>query len=182
MDAEMSATLRLLFLDFDGVLNSRKYFNQRGPRTQPEDDIDPATIELVNEIIRQTGASIVVSSTWRRLFDPDWITAMLERKGLWARIVGSTPYVRPRRFSETIMRGQEIATFIDSFPRQIASFSILDDGNDMLSLTHRLARTDSADGLTCSEVTKAIEHLGTDLTREERVSIERLAFEISEDT
>ncbi len=55
---------RLVFLDFDGVLNSEASVAQLGTRYK----FWPTSIEALNEILAQSGARIVISSTWRELW------------------------------------------------------------------------------------------------------------------
>ena len=60
--------MRVLFLDFDGVLNSDKYNSERDWRTQG--NIDETRLPLLRRIIDETGAVIVLSTSWREHWDP----------------------------------------------------------------------------------------------------------------
>jgi len=69
--------MKVLFLDFDGVLNHHRWFSDflaregREPLFGGDDDVDhfdPACVERVNRICRETGAVICISSAWRLLF------------------------------------------------------------------------------------------------------------------
>jgi hypothetical protein len=51
-------TSRVIFLDFDGVLAPIRQWDRYG-------DLDPMCIELLNQVVAQSGADVVVSSTWR---------------------------------------------------------------------------------------------------------------------
>lgn len=53
---------RILFLDFDGVLNTPVYIHDHGI-----DGIDPARVDLLDWILDETKAGVVISSTWRLL-------------------------------------------------------------------------------------------------------------------
>lgn len=55
--------MKVIFLDIDGVLNSRKYDSVRNWNEQT--DIDVSRLPLLGEIVAATGAEIVLSSTWR---------------------------------------------------------------------------------------------------------------------
>ena len=61
--------MKILFLDIDGVLNSREYDRRRNWNEQT--DIDETRLPLVKEIIDKTGAKIVLISTWRNHWDRD---------------------------------------------------------------------------------------------------------------
>jgi hypothetical protein len=54
---------KIIFLDFDGVLNNPGCYEiASGSHTPP----DQSCVDALNRIISETGASIVVSSSWRR--------------------------------------------------------------------------------------------------------------------
>ena len=60
--------MKVIFLDFDGVLNYEKYVrvhNNGGVI------IDPDKMILLKQIIDNTGAKIVLSSSWREHWDKD---------------------------------------------------------------------------------------------------------------
>lgn len=57
--------MKAIFLDVDGVLTNSGY---RNPETK---NIDPEKIELINEIVKQTGAVIVLTSTWKDGYNKD---------------------------------------------------------------------------------------------------------------
>ncbi len=52
--------MKIIFLDIDGVLNSRTYDRKRNWNEQT--DIDESRLPLVKEIVDSTGAEIVLSS------------------------------------------------------------------------------------------------------------------------
>jgi hypothetical protein len=101
--------VKVLFLDIDGVLNSRKYFAMGVPvndRIYLADNdyarmIDPEAVELLNEVIDRTGARIVVSSSWRQAFDTFAdLRACLLRAGIRRCIVSRTPFINAERHKE----------------------------------------------------------------------------------
>lgn len=63
--------MKILFVDLDGVLNSKRYFDskvwQERPKKSREDwklaSIDDTKIPLLNRITDATGARIVISSS-----------------------------------------------------------------------------------------------------------------------
>lgn len=62
----MVVFVKVLFLDVDGVLNSREFFENRESKSIC---LDESRFPLLQEIINKTGAKIVLSSTWRYNFD-----------------------------------------------------------------------------------------------------------------
>lgn len=65
---------KYIFLDFDGVLNTEQYQAELAIEGKPCKDIygplfDPRTVRLLNFIINMTGAKIIVTSSWRFIYD-----------------------------------------------------------------------------------------------------------------
>ena len=167
--------MRVIFLDIDGVLNSERYARKLAAKHRqlghPEDSracdcfktyqqVDPDAIARLNRLVAATGAKIVVSSTWRKLFDPPELRRILEEHGLVAEIIGETPdghhdeelraSLRDNDLSpERMQRGFEIDYWLRQHP-EVDRFVILDDGSDMAMHKNRLVQTDSDDGL-CDE-------------------------------
>lgn len=65
---QMGADMKVIFLDFDGVLNSVSYC-RRHP--EPGIRIDPTRMELLHRIVDKTGAAIVLSTSWKEHWDAD---------------------------------------------------------------------------------------------------------------
>lgn len=59
--------MKIIFLDIDGVLNSRQYDAERGTA---EGNIDVSRLLLLKQLVDQTGAKIVLTSSWRCHWDP----------------------------------------------------------------------------------------------------------------
>ena len=60
--------MKIIFLDIDGVLNSIAYEREKAPE---QSFIDESRLPLVAQIVRKTGAAIVLSSTWRIYWKED---------------------------------------------------------------------------------------------------------------
>jgi len=58
--------MKVIFLDFDGVLNSERYVKNSG---QFGVIIDPSRMELLKKIVDATEAKIVLSTSWREHWD-----------------------------------------------------------------------------------------------------------------
>lgn len=59
---------KYIFLDIDGVLNSRDWFLSRYGKSGIG-NIDPEAVSVLRKIIRRTDAKIILSSTWRDEYD-----------------------------------------------------------------------------------------------------------------
>jgi len=55
--------MKLIFLDIDGVLNTDFYLKESDRHVGPE--FYPGAIKLLEEVIVETDAKVVISSTWR---------------------------------------------------------------------------------------------------------------------
>jgi len=143
----------ILFLDIDGVLNSQRYLRAMGSSwdndSLPESQIDPAAVELLDQVLARTSARIVVSSTWRLSHTPHALDAMLVKRGLRAgHVIDRTADLHGRP------RGDEIKLWLDT--HECGRFVILDDDSDMGPLLHRLVQTDGAIGLQPEHVERVV--------------------------
>ena len=136
---------RVIFLDFDGVLAPITRWDRYG-------DLDPACIEVLNEIVARAGAEVVVSSTWRYGKTVAELQAMLDAHGFTGCVVGKTPTGGPGTG-----RGDEIAAWI--VEHAIGGFVIIDDHMDMGALRAHLVLTHPAHGLRAADAPRAIEML-----------------------
>ena len=152
--------LKVIFLDFDGVLNSAKYLLGCGMA------IDPTRMVLLRRIVGATGAKIILSTSWREhwaktLSECDSIGVLINdifsKYGL--QILDKTPELHARR--ET-----EIKSWLDKHP-EVKSFVVLDDR--LLSAEylngHFIKTSNYFDGLDESDVQKAIEILNSNQKR-----------------
>jgi len=139
--------IRVVFLDIDGVLNNPN--TRRGSILS----LDPVCIANLNRITRETGARIVVSSTWRRF---DGINDILGHRGIIAEIIGITPDLDRDR-------GSEIAEWLRYSTRffDVSGVVILDDDNDMGRLSDHLVQTDPVIGLSDADADRAVQILST---------------------
>ena len=180
--------MHVVFLDIDGVLNSEAYAlkleerhralgHEDPPRPKRETtcdcfklyhQIDRDAVARVNRLVAATAAKIVISSTWRKLFDPPELERILVEHGLVAEIIGATPdgHDEPE-MSEVfgplvrIFRGHEIDFWLRKHP-EVDRFVILDDGSDMEMHKNRLVQTDCEEGLLDEHVELAIRVMSWD--------------------
>jgi len=81
---------KIVFLDFDGVLNCDHSISQLGTPYK----FWPASVKAINEVLAQTGAYIVVSSTWREHWTLSENAESLERAGIVPGRVAERPRSR----------------------------------------------------------------------------------------
>ena len=154
--------MKVIFLDIDGVLNC-KYSKTHAPSGYH--GIDDILLKRVHTIIEQTGAKVVLTSTWKREIDKNlrYITSdgkyMLNKfryKGKFS-LMDKTPDAET-----SLQRGKEIHTWLQNH-KTIAKFVILDDieFSDMgyFNLLDNLVLTDGYIGITDEDVIKAIKIL-----------------------
>jgi hypothetical protein len=158
--------MKIIFLDIDGVLNSEQtcfeyheatgkpgyggWFKQEEVCTKENVLWGEVLLLNLHKIVNATGASIVISSTWRKYFTVDKFKEMFALYG-WdnAPIVGKTP-VSINRF-----RGKEIKEWIDL--NEVEKFVILDDDTDFMDDQQPFfVNTNGMYGLSGDDAEKAI--------------------------
>ena len=168
--------MKVIFLDFDGVLNSSRYaarLIKAGKQTQDENGhelFDPDTIKRFNRIVDQTGAKVVVSSSWRYL----GLTTMIEiwqDRGLHGQIIDMTSlYVVDEYIMEHGLEwltneakvGSPRAVEIEAWLQEhdnIDRYVILDDLPMSADLQSHFVQTNPIFGLSNAQAAKAIKIL-----------------------
>jgi len=170
--------MKIIFLDIDGVLNNPGTYENKdklmvnlgcgGVKYRQENCFEKELVNNLNEIIKQTGAYIVLSSSWRYgLESHGEIKALLNKiMKIEGCVLGKTP--------ESIVwqtRAEEIQAWLDrSLPyyqdlfgldgdEPLESFIILDDDSNFGDLQNNLVRVDGSRGLTQKEVNLAVRRL-----------------------
>lgn len=132
---------KLVFLDFDGVLNCDLSASQLGTRYK----FWPASVKALNEILAASGARIVISSTWREHWTlSENASALVQAGVLPGRVVGKTSVSGAER-------GKEIDSWLKAVPYPVESFAILDDKDDMAMHQQRLVWVNPKVGLGIEE-------------------------------
>lgn len=150
--------MKIIFLDIDGVLNTHNNIEKqiRENNNQPFPGMDlnfcPIALNNLKEIVKQTGAKIVISSTWRGSksmpysspYRKHWqaILNNLSTVGIHREIIDVTPSIRGN-----VTRGQEISLWLEQ-RNDIDKFVIIDDDLDMDNLIDHLAQCNTLDGIT----------------------------------
>jgi hypothetical protein len=132
----------VIFLDIDGVLAPIRTWDRYG-------DLDPACIQVLNEIVARGQADVVVSSTLRYGKTVAELQEMLDAQGFMGRVVGTTPTGAPGA-----ERGEEIAAWLAE--HDVRGYVIIDDHVDMGELHSHLVQTQPAHGLQPADAPRAI--------------------------
>jgi hypothetical protein len=162
--------MKVIFLDFDGVLNSAASFHMelRVPREQRKCPVNETLCRVccsnLQFVIDQTpGVKIVLSTTWRELFDMDWLRAKLLEYGVdGTLVIDRTP-------SSFRSRGHEIEEWLMDHP-EVHDFVIIDDNDDGISSRYgkpglnasNFVQTSWLSGMDLSHALRAIKVLGGD--------------------
>lgn len=151
--------MKVIFLDFDGVLNTQEYRNIHGSSSA---GIDKSKLPLLKKLVDCTGAKIVLTTSLRTYWDKDpgrcdyygkIINETFADYGL--EVYDKTPVL------ENSKREDEILQWIVDNPG-IKNYVAIDDG--FLSANFLLGRfvqtSDTDGGLEEKHIDKAIEILG----------------------
>lgn len=154
--------MKVIFLDFDGVLNSMAWMRacaDRGDIFEGPVGIDKAAVAVLNKIIEKTGAKVVVSSTWRKGHNIAALQTILDEAGFTGEVIGKTCslYGEDPRSGRRLERGDEILRWIAE--HKTSRFVIIDDSSDMNVLLDKLVRTSWENGLTEAHVPEILKHL-----------------------
>lgn len=149
---------RVVFLDIDGVCNSREAVRagRLVDNDNPDGMLDPVAIGRLNKILFETGAKVVVSSSWRLGRGPEQLQFLLERGGFQGVVHDVTPDIWHSNF--TRVRGEEIAAWREEH-QHVGPFVILEDDIDDRMPKDHLVHTKFEDGLLDHHVEQAIKIL-----------------------
>ena len=156
--------MRLIFLDIDGVLvpyplahDAERVCQDILPDTDGCPAFAPQCVSELNWICESSGATIVISSTWRQHIPSlGTMRSVLGSQGVTATIVGMTPIAGGDWDRHD--RGDEVAHYLA--PLDVESFVVLDDfdmGWD--GLEQFWVRPRGTVGLQRSDAEKAVEIL-----------------------
>lgn len=154
----LDITMKVIFLDFDGVLNCEKYISQCGKYGVT---IDETKMQLLKKLVDKTNAEIVLTTSWREHWEKDTdkcdatgieINDIFAKYGLY--IYGKTKKLNARR-------EKEIDLFvIDS--KEVENYVVFDDcylSSDIID-GHFIKTSYYKDGLEEEHILKAITILG----------------------
>ena len=147
---------RIIFLDFDGVLNTEYYqglLQFQGEQWQDQYGafFDPRAVRQLKRVIDTTDADIVVESSWKYL----GLEAMQELwrvRNLPGRVIDITPSL-----TDNASKGEEIAAWLSEYATPDARYVIIDDEYVVLdSQIPYLIWTNPYEGLTEEQANRAI--------------------------
>lgn len=156
--------MKVIFLDFDGVITTKKTRYK----------LDPEKLELLKQILNETDAKLVISSSWRK-YTLEATKEYLSKISHFVPfpfpfiddIVGVTERLTVQCKDEiyhSVPRGMEIQLFIKKWNKhnddKIENYIIIDDDDDMLvSQQCHFVHTYWKTGLNKRDVKKAIKIL-----------------------
>lgn len=156
--------MKVIFLDVDGVLNSDEFFDNNKDNSY----IDEKTVRLVKKAVEETGAKVVVSSSFRYTRSFGKVQEILLRNGI---TFDKTPFLDNERgkeikqwiaenskISEELKDGSEVEDYVvldddifDDFDEEILSHLIKMEENEVRGF---------GKGLQEKDVDKIIERFG----------------------
>ena len=148
----LGKTVKIIFLDIDGVLNNDN--TPPYPKGWPESHIHDDLVAKVERLAQQSGAKIVMSTSWRAKFSAPEFQELLGKKGLTAEIIDCTPL----KFSYRDRSGDIRDWLDDNAELGVEKFVALDDVQ-MYNMNGHLVLTDYHKGITDDDVEKALKIL-----------------------
>ena len=151
--------MKVIFLDHDGVIC---LFNNWGGRMKKQkkygrklsqgigelpidvrfDDFDKKAIEVLNSILEETGAEIVVSSDWKRWATTEELGVYYEQQGIIKKPIDCTPYFKDlMRDGKVPKIGEFDYRYFESLEQE-RHFEILDYLKNHPEITHWVAIDD----------------------------------------
>jgi len=176
----MRKPLRVVFLDFDGVLNDEDW--NASARKQPLDAIqqefpnylggmledlqflDPSKVARLSGLVERADASIVLSTSWAWKEPVPYLASILYDRGLRSpeRVIGAvvTEGIDADTYHRTT-RAEAVLAWLKRVP--VKQWVAIDDEDMTRALGERFIRTDMyGGGLTDEHVSRALKLLGVD--------------------
>lgn len=177
-------TRKVLFLDFDGVLNDNAWFETEErknlereyrrrdkalPTTESEiamklgmADIRPQYAARVREIVAKTGCEVIVCSAWRYTFTAEQIWSLLQCQGIPCN--GVVAQTRRRKLSDhRDHRVPDIKAVVSTFVGK-TNWCVLDDSVDASEVDGRAVTP--VDGVTPDNVEEVVRILNNTDTQD----------------
>ena len=148
--------MNIIFLDVDGVLNSKekliKVYNEtHTAHSGYSYPFDENCLNNLQILINKTESKLVIISSWRKSKEGKRnLVKVLEEYKLDKEVIGYTPILNSPR-------SIEIKAYLNNCNLQRPNFIILDDeSSDLGDLISYLVKTDSEVGLTSKNVEEAV--------------------------
>jgi len=169
--------MKIVFLDFDGVLNPTHYmmclgrmWKESNGEIKSQDDYGHLffwqNVENLSYILKETKAKIVVSSTWRlsgakTVLDMFVDRGMIDCANAFYDITPDHAQPQPSGLWLSDARGDEIKAWLDKHS-EVDKYVIIDDQNDMLPEQYPyFVKTNHFYGLTKKDADLAIQVLNS---------------------
>lgn len=153
--------MKIIFLDFDGPLNTGRYMNRCQQEHLPTEDrygtlFDPMCVAQLQRIVEETDAKIVVTSSWTNNLNYKGIVELWEDRCLPGVVIDVIPN------SSSRLRGLEIDSWLRSCPDECECVIIsdLDMSNFWVEQHPYLIQVDPDTGITKKLADRAITILG----------------------
>ena len=149
---------KIIFLDFDGALNTEHYQGLLQYQGKPWQDeygafFDPKAVKQLKRIIDATDADIVVESSWKYL-GLDAMKELWKVRNLPGTIIDITPSLLGKN------KGVEIASWLSKYAKQDIRYVIIDDEYVILdSQLPYFILTNPYEGITEEQANRAISML-----------------------
>ena len=143
--------MKVIFLDFDGVIT-----------IPPKWHLNANKIKWIKKIVDETGAKIVVSSSWRMNSVEETIDKMIRHPKICPRnkmLLWFVDNLYDVTHTYKGLRGQEIKDWLNEHP-EVENYVIIDDDGDMLDeQIYHFIQTNYEHGIGESETIYAIKIL-----------------------
>lgn len=169
---------RILFLDFDGVLNNTipeeiEIVEKWDDRVWGGDWVRERLVKRLNQIVEATDALVVISSSWRRYWTKDQLQRILDERGFEGQVIGTTAVIAEGRdvlpkyynYRGPVWpdRSDEVVHWIQAFVEKNGTglnYAVLDDRSDLFQNNRlNLVNTNPDIGISDQDVKKAINYL-----------------------
>jgi len=159
--------MKVIFLDHDGVIclshnwgGRSKKQKEYGRKMSQEiheipvdvrfDNFDRKAIEVLNSILEETGAEIVVSSDWKRWATVEELGEYYEQQGIIKKPIDATPFFRTLQADSKIPGYEDFVWDRNEQLEQERHFEILDWLKEHPEVTHWVAIDDLNMGIPVS--------------------------------
>ncbi len=162
--------MKLIFLDIDGVLNNMVWLHAMhkagvDPMLVRRELLDRFSVQVLNNIVEQTGAKVVISSSWRWGRTMEDMQAILNDNGFIGTVIGMTPVDSDKvakvlgLWGERQQRGHEIQAWLKMYNLSHVPFVVIDDSGDMAGVEDHLVLLNHVTGLQEEHIPAVLEKL-----------------------
>ena len=166
----MKGVKKVLFLDIDGVLNTERHHEYCYKNGMDNSDeygylFDSIAVKNLTRIVNETGADIVISSSWK-YSGLSTLLDMWNERGLPGRVIDITP---DNISNEMLLKadldnmeflnckGYEIKEWLSAHGKNVSQYAILDDEQEMLpDQQSHFVQTNPEVGITKEDSEKVI--------------------------